>query len=115
MLQQSVISQRGTFTVSREVLFRRARLAGTLRVAFIFYIKCKVYYYTYVYIYIYQHTHYVQCAQAEKRVYTLHTYSAKTDTGDYGGLSPRGAIPRCSMTVTIVSALFVLENAWAIV
>lgn len=35
-LQQSVVSQRRTFTVSREVLFRRARLAGTLRVAFLY-------------------------------------------------------------------------------
>lgn len=44
---------------------------------------------------------YVLCAQAKKRiVHTLHTYG-ETDTGDYGGLSPWGAIPRCSTAVTM--------------
>lgn len=76
------------------------------RAVFIFYIKRKVYV-VHISVYMYTRTP----AHRHENLARV----TRADTGDYGGLSPWGAIPRCSMTVTIVSALFALENVRAIV
>ena len=42
------------------------------------------------------------CAYADVCISICMLYRiGRTDTDDYGGLSPRGAIPKCSITVYI--------------